>query len=65
MLAFLFINPSADKIDQITTGRLSIWRMTLEANLAKASAADYLLGFGNYKIKWGRAGPSGSDNNGY
>jgi hypothetical protein len=61
MMAFLFINPSAGKIDQITTGRLSIWRMTLEANFARASAADYLLGFGNYKIIWGRAGPSGPD----
>jgi O-antigen ligase len=61
MLAFLFINPSAGKIDQITTGRLSIWRMTLEANLAGASASDYLLGVGNYKIRWGRAGPSGPD----
>jgi len=61
MLAFLVVNPSAGKIDQITTGRLSIWRTTLEANLAKASALDYLLGFGNYKIRWGRAGPSGPD----
>jgi O-antigen ligase len=61
MLAFLFVNPSAGKIDQITTGRLSIWRMTLEANLTKASVADYLLGFGNYKILWGRAGPIGPD----
>jgi O-antigen ligase len=61
MLTFLFINPSAGKIDQITTGRLSIWRMTLEANLAKASASDYLIGFGNYKIIWGQAGPSGPD----
>ena len=51
MLAFLFINPSAGKIDQITTGRLSIWRMTLEANLNRASALDYLLGFGKYKVK--------------
>jgi O-antigen ligase len=51
MLAFLFINPSAGKIDQITTGRLSIWRMTLEANLNRASALDYLLGFGKYQIK--------------
>ena len=51
MLAFLFINPSAEKIDQITTGRLSVWRMTLEANLAKASASDYLLGCGNYQVK--------------
>lgn len=59
MLAFLFINPSAGKIDQITTGRLSIWRMTLEANLARASASDYLLGVGNYKISMGRDGPSG------
>ena len=58
MLAFLFINPSAGKIDQITTGRLSIWRMTLEANLGKASASDYLLGVGNYKIIMGRDGPS-------
>jgi O-antigen ligase len=61
MLAFLFINPSADKIDQMTTRRLSIWRMTLEANLTQASASDYLLGFGNYKINWGRSGPSGSE----
>ena len=61
MLAFLFINPSAGKIDRITTGRLSIWSMTLEANLARASASDYLLGIGNYKIKMGRAGPSGPD----
>jgi O-antigen ligase len=61
MLAFLFINPSADKIDQMTTRRLSIWRMTLEANLAKASASDYLLGFGNYKINYGRSGPGGSE----
>ena len=51
MLAFLFINPSAGKIDQITTGRLSIWRMTLEANLNRASALDYLLGFGKYQVK--------------
>ena len=51
MLAFLFINPSAAKIDQITTGRLSLWRMTLEANLNRASALDYLLGFGKYEIK--------------
>ena len=51
MLAFLFINPSAGKIDQITTGRLSIWRMTLEANLNRASALDYLLGFGKYEVK--------------
>jgi O-antigen ligase len=51
MLAFLFINPSAGKIDKITTGRLSIWRMTLEANLNRASALDYLLGFGKYQIK--------------
>ena len=51
MLAFLFINPSAGKIDQITTGRLSIWRMTLEANLNRASAFDYLLGFGKYQVK--------------
>ena len=51
MLAFLFINPSAGKIDQITTGRLSIWRMTLEANLNRASAVDYLLGFGKYQVK--------------
>jgi O-antigen ligase len=51
ILAFLFINPSAGKIDQITTGRLSIWRMTLEANLNRASAVDYLLGFGKYQIK--------------
>jgi O-antigen ligase len=51
MLAFLFINPSAGKIDQITTGRLSIWRMTLEANLKRASAPDYLLGFGKYQVK--------------
>ena len=41
MLAFLFVNPSASKIDRITTGRLSIWRMTLEANLKRASAVDY------------------------
>lgn len=61
MLALLFVAPSAGKIDQITTGRLSIWRMTLEANLTKASALDYLLGFGNYTIKWGRAGPGGQD----
>lgn len=54
IIAFLVINPSAGEMDQITTGRLSIWRMTLEANLAKASAADYLLGCGNYKIRWGR-----------
>ena len=51
MLAFLFINPSAGKIDQITTGRLSIWRMTLEANLNRASALDYLLGCGKYQVK--------------
>jgi len=51
MLAFLFINPSAGKIDQITTGRLSIWRMTLEANLNRASAVDYLLGCGKYEVK--------------
>lgn len=51
MLAFLFINPSAGKIDQITTGRLSIWRMTIEANLNRASALDYLLGFGKYQVK--------------
>ena len=51
MLAFLFINPSAGKMDQIATGRLSIWRMTLEANLKRASAFDYLLGFGKYQIK--------------
>ena len=51
MLAFLFINPSTGKIDQITTGRLSIWRMTLEANLNRASALDYLLGCGEYKVK--------------
>ena len=51
MLAFLFINPSAGKIDEITTGRLSIWRMTLEANLNRASALDYLLGFGKYEVK--------------
>ena len=51
MLAFLFINPSTGKIDQITTGRLSIWRMTLEANLSRASALDYLLGCGEYKVK--------------
>lgn len=56
MLAFLFINPSAGKMDRIATGRLSIWRMTLEANLTRASASDYLLGFGNYKIKWGASG---------
>jgi O-antigen ligase len=56
IIAFLVINPSAGEMDQITTGRLSIWRMTLEANLAKASAADYLLGVGNYKIRWGRNG---------
>jgi O-antigen ligase len=62
MLAFLFINPSAGRIDQITTGRLSIWRMTLEANLAKASASDYLLGVGNYKIVMGLDGPSGPEN---
>ena len=51
MLAFLFINPSAGKIDQITTGRLSIWEMTLKANLNRASAVDYLLGFGKYQVK--------------
>lgn len=51
MLAFLFINPSAGKIDQITTGRLSIWRMTLAANLNRASALDYLLGCGKYQVK--------------
>jgi hypothetical protein len=51
MLSWLFINPSAGKIDQITTGRLSLWRMTLEANLNRASALDYLLGFGKYEIK--------------
>ena len=51
MLAFLFINPSAGKIDQITTGRLSIWRMTLAANVNRASAVDYLLGFGKYQVK--------------
>lgn len=51
MLAFLLINPSAGKIDQITTGRLSIWRMTLEANLNRASAVDYLLGCGKYQVK--------------
>jgi O-antigen ligase len=51
MLAFLFINPSAAKINQITTGRLSIWRMTLEANLNRASSVDYLLGFGKYQVK--------------
>jgi O-antigen ligase len=51
MLAFLFINPSAGKIDQITTGRLSIWRMTLEANLNRASAVEYLLGCGKYEVK--------------
>jgi hypothetical protein len=51
MLAVLFIDPSAGKIDQITTGRLSIWRMTLEANLNRASALDYLLGFGKYQVK--------------
>jgi hypothetical protein len=62
MLAFFFINPSAGKINQITTGRLSIWSMTLEANLARASASDYLLGVGNYKIKMGRDGPSSPDN---
>ena len=62
MLAFLFINPSAGRIDQITTGRLSIWRMTLDANLAKASASDYLLGVGNYKIIMGLDGASGPEN---
>jgi hypothetical protein len=51
LLAVLFINPNAGKIDQITTGRLSIWRMTLEANLKRASALDYLLGFGKYEVK--------------
>jgi O-antigen ligase len=51
LLAVLFINPSPDKIDQITTGRLSIWRMTLEANLKRASALDYLLGLGKYEVK--------------
>jgi hypothetical protein len=51
MLAALVINPSTGKIDQITTGRLSIWRMTLEANLNRASAPDYLLGFGEYQVK--------------
>jgi O-antigen ligase len=59
MFAFLIINPSANKIDRITTGRLSIWWMTLEANLARASASDYLLGVGNYKISMGQDGPSG------
>jgi O-antigen ligase len=57
MLAFLFINPSAGKIDQITTGRLSIWRMTLEANLSRASAVDYLLGCGKYEVKGFPADP--------
>jgi O-antigen ligase len=51
MLTFLFISPSAGKIDQITTGRLSIWKMTLEANLNRASALDYLLGCGRYQVK--------------
>jgi O-antigen ligase len=51
ILSLLFINPSAGKIDQITTGRLSLWRMTLEANINRASALDYLLGFGKYEIK--------------
>jgi hypothetical protein len=51
LLAFLAINPSAAKIDQITTGRLSIWKMTLEANLKRASALDYLLGCGKYQVK--------------
>jgi O-antigen ligase len=61
MLGFLFLNPSAGEIDQIATGRLSIWRMTLEANLAKAPVSDYLLGVGNYKISMGRDGLSGPD----
>jgi O-antigen ligase len=51
LLAVIFINPSIGKIDQITNGRLSIWRMTLEANLNRASALDYLLGFGKYQVK--------------
>ena len=51
MLALLFVNPSVRKIDNMATGRLSIWKMTLEANLKRASAIDYLLGFGNYKIE--------------
>jgi len=51
MLTFLVINPSAGKIDQMTTGRLSIWKMSLEANLQRATALDYLLGFGKYQVK--------------
>lgn len=58
MLALLFVNPKGDTIDQFAHGRLSIWRMTLEANLSRASALDYLLGLGAYKIKGFGSGDS-------
>ena len=50
-MGLLLIEPSSGKIDKISTGRLSIWRMTLESDLNKASAMDYLLGFGRYKVE--------------
>ena len=51
MLAFLFINPSTGKIDQITTGRLSIWRMTLEANLNRARLSIICWASANIRLK--------------
>jgi len=57
LLALLYINPSVQRIDNMATGRLSIWKMTLDANLNRASAFDYLLGFGKYKIKGFPVGP--------
>lgn len=50
ILLFLLVNPSVSEIDKTSSGRLSIWKMTLASNLNKASAMDYLLGIGRYKV---------------
>jgi hypothetical protein len=51
LVSFLITEISVGKIDKIATGRLSIWKMTLESNFRRASALEYLFGFGKYKIE--------------
>lgn len=50
IVLILLVKPSVSEIDKTSSGRLSIWKMTLAGNLNKASAMDYLLGIGKYKV---------------